>query len=409
MDLVGCDVQRDGAGRRRSLGYAYNGTNADAIYGTLPPALGIDVLKGPVVLKVPGVGIDTLGLTSFVRFIGGVDPSSAIESYNWMRGFSTDSNGNPDPIVDPFGDVTKFMFAGDPFARAMHGGQDRVDWVDQNPSDRRMLLSSGPFSLAPGESQDVVVAILVGQCGDRLNSLRHLDFVDAAAHEAFNLGFEIPAEPRPPAVTFSSDHGTVTLGWDRAVEAEPLPAGYTFEGYNIYQGATIAGPWRLVTTLDARDGIRELDGPAFNVGECESLPLVPLAHGTDIGLASSYSTSQDFVNGTTLKDGSDYYYAVTTYVVNPAATPGERVVESPLQSNVVRPQREAGSVSARQVLPLPTPTAKVDLLLTMFVDSDVPTTTRNALISYANGMGTSDEKTRGLLNLILALPSSQLN
>ena len=71
---------------------------------------------------------------------------------------------------------------------------------------------------------------------------------------------------------------------------------------------------------------------------------------------------------------------------------------------------EAGGTSVyNQVVTLPNATAKVDLLLTMFLDSDVPATTRNALITYANGMGTSDEKTRGLLNLILALPSNQLN
>jgi hypothetical protein len=71
---------------------------------------------------------------------------------------------------------------------------------------------------------------------------------------------------------------------------------------------------------------------------------------------------------------------------------------------------EAGGASVyNQLVGLPTPTAKVDWLLTMFVDADVPTATRNALISYANSMGASDEKTRGLVNLVLALPAHQLN
>lgn len=71
---------------------------------------------------------------------------------------------------------------------------------------------------------------------------------------------------------------------------------------------------------------------------------------------------------------------------------------------------EAGGVSIyNQLAGLATPTEKVDHLLTRLVDSDVPSGTRNALISYATGMGTSDEKTRGLVNLVLALPSHQLN
>ncbi|MCC7372306.1 MAG: DUF1800 domain-containing protein [Chloroflexi bacterium] len=56
-----------------------------------------------------------------------------------------------------------------------------------------------------------------------------------------------------------------------------------------------------------------------------------------------------------------------------------------------------------------TAAGKVDLILAMLVDSSVNTATRDALIAYANSMGTSDEKIRGLFNLILALPSHQLN
>ena len=71
---------------------------------------------------------------------------------------------------------------------------------------------------------------------------------------------------------------------------------------------------------------------------------------------------------------------------------------------------EAGGTSIySQLSGLPTPTDKVDLLLAMFVDGDVSPATRGALITYASGMGTSDEKHRGLVNLVLALPFHQLN
>ncbi|HEY6196491.1 MAG TPA: T9SS type A sorting domain-containing protein [Candidatus Eisenbacteria bacterium] len=348
-DVVGCDTLPDKTGKSRSLGYVYNGTNNDEVYGSTPPALGFDFLKGPI------SGPDTLGLTSFAKYINGTDPVSSIETYNWMRGFTTDANNNPDPIVDPFGHVTKFMVAGDPIVKAALGNADVVNWVDSSPADRRFFLSSGPFTMAPGDSQEVIVAIVVGQCGDRLRSLQHLKFVDDAAQEAFNLGFDIPPPPRSPVVTGASGHGVVNLTWDRSGESDAQPPGYTFEGYNVYQGSTIAGPWRFITAFDAQNGIREVDGLRFDDSNCEILPLAPLAHGTDFGLGSSYSTSQDFVNGTSVKDGTDYYYAVTAYAVNPSAVPAVRVLESSLKATVVRPQRAASTVTAGQVRPVPNP------------------------------------------------------
>ena len=348
-DLVGADTLADRTGKNRSLGYCYNGTNRDDVYGDIPPALGFDFLKGPV------SGPDTLGLTSFAKYINGTDPVNSGESYNWMRGYTTDSFGNPDVILDPFGNATKYMVSGDPIVKAALGNADTRNWVDSSPADRRFFLSSGPFSMAPNESQEVIVAIVVGQCGDRLRSLQALRFVDDAAQEAFNLNFDIPAPPRAPDVTATTDHNLVTLDWDRAVEADALLPGYTFEGYNVYQGATIAGPWRFLTAFDAVNGIREVDGLRFDDSNCEILPLAPLARGTDFGLGSSYSTSQDFVTGTSVKDGTDYYYAVTSYGVNPSAVPGARVLESALRAVVVRPQRAAASVTANQVLAVPNP------------------------------------------------------
>ena len=55
-----------------------------------------------------------------------------------------------------------------------------------------------------------------------------------------------------------------------------------------------------------------------------------------------------------------------------------------------------------------TPAAKVDLILSLFVDGDVNPATRTALTTYAQ-TATTDEKTRGLFNLVLALPAQQLN
>jgi hypothetical protein len=51
---------------------------------------------------------------------------------------------------------------------------------------------------------------------------------------------------------------------------------------------------------------------------------------------------------------------------------------------------------------------KVDVVLGWLVDSDVPSTTRDALIAYTDIANTA-EKLRGLFNLVMAQPAYQLN
>ena len=145
-DLVGCDTLPDGTNKPRSMGYVYNSTNNDGGYGATPPALGYDFFQGPKVNGTP------LPLTSFAKYINGTDPASPEETYHYMQGLTSDSSD----VVDPFGKVTKFMHAGDPVSPGPGS------WLDTNPADRRFFMSSGPFTMAPGDSQEVVVGIVVG-------------------------------------------------------------------------------------------------------------------------------------------------------------------------------------------------------------------------------------------------------
>src|SRR5262249_6076894 len=125
-DLVGCDTTL-------SLGYCYNATNNDQLYGATPPAVGYDFFLGPID-KTTG---EALGMTSFNKYISGADPGASDEPYNYMRG------GRPGgtPLTDPNGVGRTFFRAGDPVTG--------VGWLDSNPADRRMLLNSGPFTMAP--------------------------------------------------------------------------------------------------------------------------------------------------------------------------------------------------------------------------------------------------------------------
>src|SRR5262249_35716568 len=61
-------------------------------------------------------------------------------------------------------------------------------WVSLSGADRQFLMSSGPFSLPAGTAQDVVLAIIVAQGVDRLDSVDRLRLFDGTVQTAFNSG-----------------------------------------------------------------------------------------------------------------------------------------------------------------------------------------------------------------------------
>ena len=317
-DLVGVDTSS-------SLGYVYNATNHDQLYGARPPAVGYDFFLGPV--DKHGTG-DTLAMTSFNKYINGTDPAAASQTYNYMQGLEPDGS----PVIDPTtGLQTHFFHPGDPVTG--------VGWLDSNPSDRRMMLSSGPFTMVPGDTQIVVGAIIVGQGNDRLSSISGLRFYDTFAQDAFNRNFVLPSPPPAPVVDVTTDADTVRLCWDRAALTNYTQAGYSFEGYNVYQGATISGPWTRVATYDIPDQVRVIFDEVFDVTTGQLIPLFPVAFGSDVGLQFCTTLTQDAIRGGSLKIGTPYYFAVTAYAYGPDQKP--TVLETAQQPITVIPQRPA--------------------------------------------------------------------
>jgi hypothetical protein len=147
-DLAGCDTTLD-------MAYAYNASNDDAVYGSEPPAVGFALLRGPV--KPSG---DTLRLTASAGYPIAQHPVSAGESWNYMRGLAADGGAIVNPVTTQ---PTRFMFTGDPVAG--------TGWLDANGGDRLLLMTSGPFSLASGDSVKVLAAIVVAQGANRLASV----------------------------------------------------------------------------------------------------------------------------------------------------------------------------------------------------------------------------------------------
>jgi hypothetical protein len=270
-DLSGCDVGR-------GLGYTYNATNEDAVYGSSPPAVGLDLLQGPVSRPAPGAA-DTLGMTTFIRYINGQDPFFAEQTYNYLRGLHQD--GSPiyefDDTTQP---ITTFMYPGDPVTQ--------TGWLDSSPSDRRILIVSGPFHMGPGESQEIIAAIIVGQGSDRLSSVADLRSKDDAVQQVYESGLGLPpplAVVAPPFVT--ADEGQPVSfsvqapspsGAPVTITASSLPVGASFHdnGNGVGDFAWTpdlaqGGSYTILFTAGAADGalgsalttivVRNLDRP----------------------------------------------------------------------------------------------------------------------------------------------------
>jgi hypothetical protein len=287
-DLVGVDTTL-------SLGYTYNATNNDNLYGSRPPAVGFDFFKGPV------YGGDTLGLASFNKYVNGTDPNSKDQSYNYMQGLEADGA----PVIDPTtGQVTTFFHPGDPVAR--------TGWLDTNPADRRLMLSAGPFVMAPGDSQEIVAAVILGDGRDRLSSVRALKFYDQFAQDAFDVNFDLPNPPPTPDVDGQGLDGTVVLTWGSESQVPDSTSQYAFEGYNIWQGESVAGPWKRIATYDIDNGIGTIQDVVFDA-EFGDVVTIPVQFGEDGGIRHSIELTQDEIRGVPLRNGTQYYYSVTAY------------------------------------------------------------------------------------------------
>jgi hypothetical protein len=147
-DLCGSDSLLEAA-------YMYNGEEIDEIYGPIPPAVAVTLLKDP--------GQKRPKTYAASAYINGLDPDTPEESYNYLRGLSADGDPRIDPVT---GRPTRFWYGGDPVT-----GEG---WVDQDPSDKRFLLSAGPFELDPWEELRLRVAVVVGQGPDRIASVEEL-------------------------------------------------------------------------------------------------------------------------------------------------------------------------------------------------------------------------------------------
>lgn len=413
-DFVGCDVNR-------GLGYCYNGDEDDASangqtgYGTNPPAIGIDYFEGPYQdadginnnyginagEALNGLGYfnpsdqnpdsiidnERFGMRRFVYHQLGAqdnaDPSASAHYYNYLRGIwkngqrmSHGGNGFSGAGVE--GIPTDFMFPGtsDPL-RWGTGGVDvnNKDWTENTaangspnqPGDRRFLQSAGPFTLEPGNVNDITVGVVFARAlsGGRLASVEKLFDADDKAQILFDNCFKVLSGPDAPDVAWQELDKEIILYLSNSpssnnykelyVEKDPniitpkemrdqglfYDDEYKFQGYKIYQLKDVdvsVGDIgnddlaRLVYQVDVKDNISTIVNYEFNDQINASIPTVEV-EGNNEGIKHSFRITTDlFATGDNrLVNFKTYYFVAIAYGHNEykpyaqdvAPTPGD--------------------------------------------------------------------------------------
>ncbi len=355
-DRVGCDTSR-------ALGIIYNGTSPDPDcqggfgYGAQLPLIGIDFFEGP--LSDDSIPKE-LGLSSFVYFTNGATPSqSDPQTAQQFRNYQTCywSDGTPFTTggtgYNSGGANTCFIFPGNP--------SDPSAWsecqagVSLQPGDRRMVQTSGPFTLRPGQPQYVTVGVIfirppgtgVGLCPNFATSIAA---ADDKAQALFDKGFQVTDGPAAPALQIREMSNEIIINLintrdfnnygesydelsDDAVAYVASHPGstvdqtYTFEGYKVYQvtGPTVSAtdlndPTKaiLVAQADVKNGVTRIVNFERDQALGFTVPVLK-ADGSDGGIQSSFRFTTDvFATGDNNKliNHRTYYYTAVAYAHN---------------------------------------------------------------------------------------------
>jgi hypothetical protein len=385
----------------KGIGYFYNGDGVDGTgevfaYGANPPAIGIDFFEGPYqdpngkddcsswdaqfnlicndcILNGNinglnfGDGIvdnERWGMRRFVYYTGGGgvtgDPGTPQHFYNYLRGYWQDNErmryyGNGHPSGGGIGPVTDFMFPRetDPCGWGQ-GGIKMPVWTEETsgnePADRRLLQSSGPFVLEPGAVNDITIGLVWARSyeGGLLASVDKMLQSDEKAQRLFENCFQVVDGPDAPELTIvEQDQKLIFHIWNKTssnnfmeayrerdpfivcpVDKPACDVYYNFEGYQIWQLKTASVSVtdaaehnsqlaRVVFQCDVRNNVGRLINFVWNPEYEANVPIVEV-NGADQGIEHTFVLTEDiFAEGVrTLVNYKKYYYVAVAYAYN---------------------------------------------------------------------------------------------
>jgi len=367
-DLCGVDVPRN-------AGFTYN-DGVDAVYGSQPPCYMIDYFSGPIEY-IPGVtfvdnngngvyddGVDTpldtaynikgqllgkdtipgaknIPISSFMQYINGNaiinDPPDHEVARHYMLGLNLQGN-QIDPCTWTLGKVEggvdcntidpRFWYSGDPVTN--------VGWINALASDSRQITNAGPFTLKKGEEKEVVLAYVVGQGENALNSITVARAIDDGAQVIFNQNFLAPSAPPAPKINLASNEEFIDLTWDTPDQFNYINKAETYDirfgGYDVYAfktfnnaktinnqpNAALIGRYQPKNFIDnvykenARTGGIEL---LYEAAPTENVLDTNIYKDPETGRIRIRITRDPFTGGKLIK-GKPYYFAVTSYGLN---------------------------------------------------------------------------------------------
>lgn len=355
-DYTGCDTVL-------KLGYTYNGDNNDEnYYGAAPPSVGYVFFQGPMVESTPSDsakflaqwrhGFRNLPMTGFSFYINMagtryIDPdqgraSGSTQFYYYMTG----RNYYGEQFIDPkTNQPVNIILSGDPVAgTGWYEGPQGWPAGYAPPEDRRHLMSSGPFNMAPGDTQEVVVGIVIARGNSNLNSVTELKKKTKTAQIAYDNDFNLTPAPDAPKVHSYTDDKQITLYWEPNAEnyneIDKLILGknyadttYTFQGYRLWQFSDIAGSDpKLLDIVDIKDDVTKITQNTEINGVKVEQTVFDLPNA---GLKRFFTTGVDKIKNVTLVNGSPYYFAVTAFGYSGSSDP--KYLENPPQIFEVRP------------------------------------------------------------------------
>lgn len=174
IDFYNLNKNPPGVDTVKQLGYCWYSDDSFEGFPGPPPAVGYVLLYGPAVPSEGNMAIfkgkkrsnyKNLQLSSFHGF--GSDyylPWTLDHAWNLAKGLEM-SRG--DIIIDPTtGQPTTFLYSGDPVTN--------TGWIWEysgTDSEAGFLMFSGPFTLAPADTQWIMLALVPGLGGDRFQSI----------------------------------------------------------------------------------------------------------------------------------------------------------------------------------------------------------------------------------------------
>ena len=190
-DYIGCDTTKN-------LGFCYNSSDFDPVYGAHPPAVGIAFLN----CRQPGFKFSSFDFFTNPTGSGPnceSDPLHPFESYNYMKGLKKDGT----PWLNVHSHLrTKFCFAfpgwneGDGEIR--NCGGDTTGFAEGSPpGDKRFIMNSrlSNQTMNPGDTQVVEIAQMIARGADNLNSITKLLASVEMARQLCEAGFIIGINP----------------------------------------------------------------------------------------------------------------------------------------------------------------------------------------------------------------------